>query len=118
MPGKVVVPVEYIAPEPMDRPMTLILCTDLLVLVQPRGDGWDGQVDLFNVLRMATLRDPASIVHDNVLRIVDNKASGSPWRFYWKSNVLLVHLLFQQCISNFLHRLVSRHQLGTSKMNR
>jgi len=25
------------------------------------------------VLRMATLRDPASIVHGNVLRVVDNK---------------------------------------------
>jgi len=72
-PAKVVVPVDYIASEPMDRPMMLILCSDLLVLVQQRGEGWDGQVDLFNVLRMATLRDPASIVHGNVLRVVDNK---------------------------------------------
>ena len=72
-PTKAVVPVEYITPEPMDRPMTLILCTDLLVLVQQRGDSWDGQVDLFNVLRMGTLREPASIVHGNVLRVVDNK---------------------------------------------
>ena len=72
-PAKVVVPVEYIAPEPMDRPIMLILCTDLLVLAQQRGEGWDGQVDLFNVLRMATLREPASIVHGNVLRVVDNK---------------------------------------------
>lgn len=77
MPSKVVVPVEYIAPEPMDRAMMLILCTDLLVLVQQQqrggAEGWEGQVDLFNVLRMATLREPASIVHGNVLRVVDNK---------------------------------------------
>lgn len=79
-PSKVVVPVEYIAPEPMDRPMMLILCTDLLVLVQGRGEGWEGQVDLFNVLRMATLREPASIVHGNVLRVVDNKVSLPCWR--------------------------------------
>ena len=76
--SKVVVPVEYIAPEPMDRPMMLILCSDLLVLVQQRQgvDGWDGQVDLFNVLRMATVREPASIINGNVLRVVDNKVSG------------------------------------------
>lgn len=76
-PSKVVVPVEHIAPEPMDRPMMLVLCTDLLVLIQQRAghDSWEGQVDLFNVLRMATLREPASIVHGNVLRVVDNKVS-------------------------------------------
>ena len=75
--SKVVVPVEYIVPEPMDRPMMLVLCSDLLVLVQqrPGQDNWEGQVDLFNVLRMATLREPASIVHGNVLRVVDNKVS-------------------------------------------
>ncbi|ORY25617.1 RhoGEF domain-domain-containing protein [Naematelia encephala] len=72
--SKAVVPIEYIAPEPMDRPMMLILCTDLLVLVQQRNEGWDGAVDLFNVLRMATLREPASVVGVNVLRVVDNKS--------------------------------------------
>ncbi|KAK4687055.1 hypothetical protein P7C73_g3063, partial [Tremellales sp. Uapishka_1] len=72
--GKAVVQVEHISPEPMDRPMMLILCTDLLVLVQQRGDGWNGDVDLFSVLRMATMREPASIVHNNVLRVVDNKS--------------------------------------------
>ncbi len=76
--SKAVIPVEYIAPEPMDRPMMLILCTDLLVLVQQRGGkSWEGQVDLFNVLRMATLREPASIVHGNVLRVVDNKVGST-----------------------------------------
>jgi hypothetical protein len=77
MPTKVIVPIEHIAPEPMDRPMMLVLCSDLLVLVQqsPGHPNWDGPVDLFNVLRMATLREPASIVHGNVLRVVDNKVS-------------------------------------------
>ena len=77
MPTKVIVPIEHIAPEPMDRPIMLVLCSDLLVLVQqsPGSQSWDGQVDLFNVLRMATLREPASIVHGNVLRVVDNKVS-------------------------------------------
>jgi hypothetical protein len=88
--NKIVVPVEYIAPEPMDKQMMLILCTDLMVLVQKRNgpgsgtgtgsgagnDGWDGTVDLFNVLRMATLREPASVINGNVLRVVDNKVSG------------------------------------------
>ncbi|ORX37331.1 RhoGEF domain-domain-containing protein [Kockovaella imperatae] len=75
-PSKVVVPVEHITPEPMDRPIMLILCSDLLALVQQRtaAGGWDGPVDLFNVLRMGTLREPASIVHGNVLRVVDNKS--------------------------------------------
>ena len=80
--SKVVVPVEHIAPEPMDRPMMLVLCTDLLVLIQqrPGQHNWDGQIDLFNVLRMATLREPASIVHGNVLRVVDNKVSNRAGR--------------------------------------
>ncbi|WVR06412.1 hypothetical protein IAU60_003443 [Kwoniella sp. DSM 27419] len=73
-PSKVVVPVEYIKPELVDRPVMLVLCSDLMVLATQRGEGWEGAVDLFNVLRMATLREPASIVHDNVLRVVDNKS--------------------------------------------
>lgn len=77
MPTKSIVPVEYIKPEPVDKSMILILCTDLMVLVQPRvGDGSkEGMVDLFNVLRMSTVREPASIVYGDVLRVVDNKVS-------------------------------------------
>ncbi|KAK8858673.1 hypothetical protein IAR55_002902 [Kwoniella newhampshirensis] len=73
-PGKVVVPVEYIKPELVDRQVMLVLCSDLMVLATQRGEGWEDMVDLFNVLRMATLREPASIVHGNVLRVVDNKS--------------------------------------------
>ncbi|WWC96197.1 hypothetical protein V866_003064 [Kwoniella sp. B9012] len=72
--SKVVVPVEYIKPELVDRQVMLVLCSDLMVLATQRNEGWEGTVDLFNVLRMATLREPASIVHGNVLRVVDNKS--------------------------------------------
>ena len=84
--SKIVVPVDYIAPEPMDRSIMLILCTDLLVLVQKQhaGDSWDGQVDLFNVLRMSTLREPASMVHGSILRVVDNKVG----QLVYESDVL------------------------------
>ncbi|WWC88473.1 uncharacterized protein L201_003384 [Kwoniella dendrophila CBS 6074] len=73
-PSKVVVPVEFIKPELVDRQVMLVLCSDLMVLATQRNEGWEGMVDLFNVLRMATLREPASIVHGNVLRVVDNKS--------------------------------------------
>lgn len=75
--SKSVIPIEFIKPEPMDKAVMLILCSDMLVLVQKRNDaGWDGPVDLFSVLRMATLKEPASILHSNdrVLRVVDNKS--------------------------------------------
>ena len=70
---KAVVPVEHILPEPIEREVSLILCTDLLVVVTARNAEWGGPVDLFNVLRMGTSREPASIVHGNILRVVDNK---------------------------------------------
>lgn len=75
--SKAVVPVDYIKAEPMDKPIMLILCSDMLVLVQKRsGEGWEGQVDLFTVMRMAILREPASVSssNDRVLRVVDNKS--------------------------------------------
>ncbi|EIW73519.1 hypothetical protein TREMEDRAFT_25033 [Tremella mesenterica DSM 1558] len=74
MPSKAVVPIEHIVPEPMERIMVLILCSDILVLASPRGEGGDVPVDLFNVLRMGTMKEPASIVQNNILRVVDNKS--------------------------------------------
>ena len=75
-PSKIVVPVDHIAPEPMNLPIMLILCSDLLALVQQKdGMGWENQVDLFNVLRLGTSREPASVINGNVLRIVDNRVS-------------------------------------------
>ncbi|KAI6044998.1 hypothetical protein EDC04DRAFT_2865486 [Pisolithus marmoratus] len=71
-----VVQVECLAPELTPRPLIGILCNDLLVLCRDPSDGKDpmSPVDLWAVLRMQTLPQPASIVHGNALRIVDNKA--------------------------------------------
>ncbi|TDL28319.1 hypothetical protein BD410DRAFT_737533 [Rickenella mellea] len=70
------VQVECLAPELTPRPLVGILCNDLLVLCRDPSDGQDpnSPVDLWAVLRMQTLPQPASIVHGNALRIVDNKA--------------------------------------------
>ncbi|KIK47370.1 hypothetical protein CY34DRAFT_9078 [Suillus luteus UH-Slu-Lm8-n1] len=64
------------APELNPRPLIGILCNDLLVLCRDPSDGKDpmSAVDLWAVLRMQTLPQPASIVHGTVLRLVDNKA--------------------------------------------
>ncbi|KAF8898532.1 hypothetical protein BD779DRAFT_1484423 [Infundibulicybe gibba] len=58
------------------RPLIGILCNDLLVLCRDSSEGQDpsSYVDLWAVLRMQTLPQPASIVHGNALRLVDNKA--------------------------------------------
>ncbi|KAF8633990.1 hypothetical protein AX15_001166 [Amanita polypyramis BW_CC] len=68
--------VDCLAPELTPRPLMGILCNDLLVLCRDPSDGKDpnSSVDLWAVLRMQTLPQPASIVHGNVLRLVDNKA--------------------------------------------
>ncbi|KAF8640452.1 hypothetical protein AX17_000116 [Amanita inopinata Kibby_2008] len=70
------VQVDCLAPELTPRPLMGILCNDLLVLCRDPSDGKDPNscVDLWAVLRMQTLPQPASIVHGNVLRLVDNKA--------------------------------------------
>jgi hypothetical protein len=75
MPTTSIVPVEHLKPEPSDIEMTIILCSDLMVLVQGReGDGAnDGSLDLYQVLRMNTMREPACLVGENVLRVVDAK---------------------------------------------
>ncbi|CAK5280096.1 unnamed protein product [Mycena citricolor] len=70
------VQVDCLAPELTPRPLVGILCNDLLVLCRDPSEGQDPQcaVDLWAVLRMQTLPQPASIVHGNALRLVDNKA--------------------------------------------
>jgi hypothetical protein len=73
MPHKIVVPVDHIAPEPMDRTMVLILCSDMMVLGQPRNDEPDGLIDLYNVLRLTSVKESASIVNGNIIRLVDHK---------------------------------------------
>ncbi|KAH8979839.1 GrfA protein [Lactarius akahatsu] len=68
--------VECLSPEQTPRSLLGILCNDMLVLCRDLSDGKDhlSPVDLWAVLRMQTLPQPASILHGNVLRIVDNKA--------------------------------------------
>ncbi|KAH7883764.1 hypothetical protein F5I97DRAFT_1813713 [Phlebopus sp. FC_14] len=70
------VQVDCLAPELTPRPLIGILCNDLLVLCRDPSEGKDPMsvVDLWAVLRMQTLPQPASIVHGNALRLVDNKA--------------------------------------------
>ncbi|KIK71218.1 hypothetical protein GYMLUDRAFT_254470 [Collybiopsis luxurians FD-317 M1] len=70
------VDVDCLAPELTPRPLLGILCNDLLVLCRDPSEGQDPTcyVDLWAVLRMQTLPQPASIVHGNALRLVDNKA--------------------------------------------
>ncbi|KAJ7783474.1 hypothetical protein DFH07DRAFT_995611 [Mycena maculata] len=70
------VQVDCLAPELTPRPLVGILCNDLLVLCRDPSEGQDPTcfVDLWAVLRMQTLPQPASIVHGNALRLVDNKA--------------------------------------------
>ncbi|KAJ7706473.1 hypothetical protein B0H17DRAFT_919499 [Mycena rosella] len=70
------VQVDCLAPELTPRALVGILCNDLLVLCRDPSEGQDSAcfVDLWAVLRMQTLPQPASIVHGNALRLVDNKA--------------------------------------------
>lgn len=70
------VQVECLSPELTPRALIGILCNDLLVLCRDPSEGTDpnASVDLWAVLRMQTLPQPASIVHGNALRLVDNKA--------------------------------------------
>ncbi len=61
------VQVDCLAPELTPRPLVGILCNDLLVLCRDPSEGQDphSAVDLWAVLRMQTLPQPASIVHGN-----------------------------------------------------
>lgn len=61
------VQVDCLAPELTPRPLIGVLCNDLLVLCRDPSEGQDpnSPVDLWAVLRMQTLPQPASIVHGN-----------------------------------------------------
>jgi hypothetical protein len=61
------VQVECLSPEQTPRSLVGILCNDLLVLCRDPSEGKDlgCAVDLWAVLRMQTLPQPASIVHGN-----------------------------------------------------
>lgn len=71
-----VVHIECLAPELTPRPLIGILCNDLLVLCRDPSEGQDpmSSVDLWAVLRMQTLPQPASTVHGNGTRFCDQIA--------------------------------------------
>ncbi|KAG8878395.1 hypothetical protein FRB98_006131 [Tulasnella sp. 332] len=72
----VVVQVECLSPEETPRQLVAILCNDLLVLCKDPTKGRDANaiVELWAVLRMQTLPQPASIYQGRSLRLVDHKA--------------------------------------------
>jgi hypothetical protein len=49
------------------------LCSDMMVLAQPRNDDADGLIDLYNVLRLTSVKESASIVSGNIIRLVDHR---------------------------------------------
>jgi hypothetical protein len=61
------VQVDCLSPELTPRVLIGVLCNDLLVLCRDLSDGRDpgSVVELWAVLRMQTVPQPASIVHDN-----------------------------------------------------
>lgn len=61
------VQVDCLIPELTPRFLVAILCNDLLVLCKDPSGGKDpsSMVDLWAVLRMQTLPQPASVVHGN-----------------------------------------------------
>jgi len=65
--GKQFISVECLQPEVTPRSLVAILCNDLLVLCKDSSGGKDanGPVDLWAVLRMQTVSQPASVVHGN-----------------------------------------------------
>lgn len=74
------VQVDCLAPELTPRPLVGILCNDLLVLCRDPSEGQDPSscVDLWAVLRMQTLPQPASIVHGNGIRLTSYSIHGLP----------------------------------------
>lgn len=64
---KALISVECLQPEVTPRSLVAILCNDLLVLCKDSSGGKDsnGPVDLWAVLRMQTVPQPASVVHGN-----------------------------------------------------
>lgn len=71
-------PVEYIKMEHMNMPIIFLLCSDELVIIQQSLDkDWQTRVDGFEVLPLATLHVPASVIGVNscILRVVSNEVS-------------------------------------------
>ena len=75
--------VECLSPEQTPRSLLGILCNDLMILCRDPSDGKDphSRVDLWAVLRMQTLPQPASIMHGNGNSFVHSPSSCSSTTF-------------------------------------
>lgn len=64
---KTLVQVDCLTPELTPRPLVGLLCNDLLVLCKDpsQGENPNTTYDLWAVLRMQTVPQPASVVHGN-----------------------------------------------------
>lgn len=100
------VQVDCLAPELTPRPLVGILCNDLLVLCRDPSEGKDSTsyVDLWAVLRMQTLPQPASIVHGNGNYAIFKKNSLS--NVCLNSKRFVSSITKPSCISMLLHHLL------------
>jgi len=100
------VQVDCLAPELTPRPLVGILCNDLLVLCRDPSEGKDStsSVDLWAVLRMQTLPQPASIVHGNGNYAIFYKFSLSNVCLNSKRFASLI--IKRSCISTLLRHLL------------
>ena len=75
--SKSIVQVETLAPEVMERPVLVLLTTDMMLLCKDPSHGRDPDcaVELFAVLKLQTKRKPASVINGNGIRLVDNRVS-------------------------------------------
>lgn len=101
---KTIVQVDCLMPELTPRFLVAILCNDLLVLCKDPSGGKEHHsiVDLWAVLRMQTLPQPASVVHGNgkpcpADRIKKSSANNPP-----QCSVLLIIRLY--CTSTLRRR--------------
>lgn len=79
--AKSIVQVETLAPEVMERPVLVLLMTDMMLLCKDpsRGQDPDCTVELFAVLKLQTKRRPATVINGNGIRLVDNRVSHDVW---------------------------------------
>lgn len=73
--AKTVVQVETLIPEIMERPVLVLLASDMMLLCKDPSQGQDPDcaVELFAVLKLQTKSNPASVINGNGIRLVDNR---------------------------------------------
>lgn len=73
--AKTVVQVETLIPEIMERPVLVLLASDMMLLCKDPSQGQDPDcaVELFAVLKLQTKPNPASVINGSGIRLVDNR---------------------------------------------